>query len=82
MRFERSDVVCTMDEQNRLTPGAFTVGGSQRLVEHILDRWYEGGMPGRPEVSYFRVSTAQGGVYILRYAAIFDAWAVLLGQRA
>lgn len=77
MRFERSDVVCTEGDGGTRIPVAFTFSGRQLPVEDVIDRWHEGGTPGRPPVSYFKVSTTGGGMYILRYAVIFDAWAAV-----
>lgn len=78
MRFIRVDMITTvLDESRHLLPKAFTYNGLHREVTDILDRWYEGGSPGRPAVRYFKVRTGNGSVFILRHAAIFDAWAVL-----
>jgi hypothetical protein len=46
-------------------------------VEEILDRWYEGGLDAsKPEISYFKVRTSDGQVFLLRYLSLFDAWSV------
>ena len=58
-------------------PVAFTFRGRRWEVDQIVDRWYEGGLePGRPQVNYFRVKTAEGTVFLLRYVSLFDAWSV------
>lgn len=79
MRFKRVDLTTVLDESGHLLPQAFTWNGRERDVTEVLDRWYEGGSPGRPAVRYFKVRTRDGSVFILRHAAIFDAWAVLVG---
>jgi hypothetical protein len=79
VRFKRVDLTTVLDEYGHLFPRAFIWNGSRREVTDILDRWYEGGSPGRPAVRYFKVRTGDGSVFILRHAAIFGAWAVLEG---
>jgi hypothetical protein len=66
-----------LDEHGRLLPESFDFLGATRKVAEILDRWREGGSAGRPEISYFKVRTPDGKVFILRYVTLFDAWAVL-----
>jgi hypothetical protein len=48
-------------------------------IYDILDRWYEGGMdPDEPVIDYFKVKTADGNVFILRYEKEADAWSISL----
>jgi hypothetical protein len=42
-----------------------------------VDRWYEGGTPGHPELLIFKVRTREGHHYLLRYNALFDAWSTI-----
>jgi hypothetical protein len=58
-------------------PQSFLFRDRRLDVAEILDRWYEGGTPGRPPVSYFKVKTIDEGEFVLCYTTIFDAWAVL-----
>jgi hypothetical protein len=77
MPFERVHVECYSGYKANERPKAFTVGGCRREVAEILDRWCEGGIePGRPAVDYFKVRTAGGRVFLLRYVSLFDAWSV------
>jgi len=77
MRFQRLDVECTPDSHGHLMPRSFIFSGRRHNVAEILDRWYEGGIPGRPPVSYFKVKTTDDGEFVLSYTTIFNAWAVL-----
>lgn len=77
MRFKRVDMTTVLDQDGHLLPQTFMNNGLRREVTDILDRWYEGGSPGRPAVRYFKIRTGDGSVFILRHAVIFDAWAVL-----
>ena len=77
MRFQRLDVECTPDAHGHLMPRSFIFRGRRLDVSEILDRWYEGGTPGRPPVSYFKVKTIDDGEFVISYTAIFNAWAIL-----
>jgi hypothetical protein len=58
-------------------PLAFTWGGQRHEVAEVIDRWYEGGPAGRVQkLDYFKVRTAEGEEHLLRYNALFDAWAL------
>jgi len=58
-------------------PVAFTYQGRRREVSEIVDRWYEGDPDsGRPVIDYFKVRTADGKTYLLRYLSAFDAWSI------
>lgn len=74
MDFQRIAVFTVLDEQGGVLPESFTLRDRHVEVREVLDRWHEGGAPGRPEVRYFKVSDSYGRRFILRYAAVFDAW--------
>ncbi len=77
MRFEPVRVVCYSGSRADERPTAFIRRGWRVEIAEILDRWYEGGIdPGSPVVNYFRVRTADGEEYLLRYLSLFDAWSV------
>jgi hypothetical protein len=58
---------------------AFAHLGHRWEIQEIVDRWYEGGIdPTRPEVSYFKVKTFEGRIFILRYLSLFDSWSIKL----
>lgn len=57
----------------------FSWRNTQYQVNEILDRWYEGYIdPTRLPLRYFRVKTADGQTFIIRYHALFDAWSILV----
>lgn len=44
-------------------------------IIEILDRWYEGGQnPEFPVANYFKVSSANERIYILKHESIADKW--------
>ncbi len=44
-------------------------------VAEVLDRWYEGGLdPQSPRHDYFKVKTAGGEIFLIRYTPRFEAW--------
>jgi len=56
-------------------PVAFIFHGRRMEISDILDRWYDGGIdPQAPVIDYFKVKTADGNVFILRYETEADAW--------
>jgi len=58
-------------------PLAFVWQGRRHEVAEVIDRWYEGGRsPKDVKLDYFKVRTSEGAEHILRYNALFDAWAV------
>ena len=57
------------------TPRSFTVGGVRLVVEEILERWY-----GETH-SYFRVRTAGGERYVLRYHLDEGLWELVMQER-
>lgn len=63
------------DDMGKRIPASFVLGDQLLQVSEIIDRWYEGGAPGRPEIAYFKVNTHGKRQFIIRYAKAFDAWA-------
>jgi len=58
-------------------PAAFTFRDRRWEVQEIIDRWYEGSIDAsRPEISYFKVNTTEGRIFLLRYLSLFDSWSV------
>jgi len=77
MTYERIKVECYSGYKANERPVAFIFQGSRREVQEIIDRWYEGGPAANlPEIDYFKVRTADGQVFILRYQSLFDAWSI------
>jgi hypothetical protein len=74
MDFRRVTVCALPDEHGHELPVSFILEGMTVEVIQVLDRWYEGGTPGRPEVAYFKVAGCDGRRFILRHATLFDAW--------
>jgi hypothetical protein len=71
----RIEVECYSGHRASERPVAFTLGDRRFEVKEIVDRWYEGGLePGRPELHYFKIRTAEGQLFLLRYNAHLDAW--------
>ena len=67
MDFETISVESYSGYKANERPSAFIFRDTRKEVAEILDRWYEGGtQPGRPEVSYFKVKTTDGEVFLLR----------------
>jgi hypothetical protein len=77
MPYERIEVECYSGYRAHERPVAFTLENRRWEIVEIIDRWYEGGLrPSQPALDYFRVRTAEGRVFVLRYNSLFDAWAV------
>lgn len=77
MDYEPVHVECYSGHKANERPVAFTFHGRRREVSEIVDRWYEGGADStRPEISYFRVKTMDGQVFLLRYVSLFDSWSI------
>ncbi len=82
MNYERIQVTC-LDETSSERPISFVYRGRRLEIVEITDRWYEGGGSlCSPGLNYFRVRTDAEGEFILRYNALFDAWALLIPDRA
>lgn len=53
-----------------------TKDGVIEIIE-VVDRWYEAGVrPGSVVLNYFKVKGGDGKIYLLRYNALFDRWAM------
>ena len=77
MEFATIKVECYSGHKLNERPTAFTYEGLRWEIREIVDCWYEGGIdPARPEVSYFKVKTMGGSIYILRYLSLFDSWSI------
>jgi hypothetical protein len=62
-------------------PLSFRLRGQVHEVAEIVDRWHEGRPePGSPYLNYFKVRTAGGKEYLLRYNGLFDAWSVMVSD--
>jgi hypothetical protein len=73
------DVECYGGYKAHERPTAFTFQGRRLEVTDIIDHWYEGSpRSAGPSLDYFKVCTREGEVFILRYNALFDAWAMVL----
>lgn len=60
-------------------PLAFILNDRRHEITKILDRWYEGGLTGRDQkLDYFKVQTAKGLEFILRWNPLFEVWSVML----
>ena len=82
MIFEVVDVECYDGYKAHERPTAFTFEGRRREVAEVIDRWYEGSpQAGGTALDYFKVRTEEGEVFLLRYNALFDVWAVVLPGR-
>jgi hypothetical protein len=79
MPYEKIDVECYSGYKANERPVAFTYQKRRREVAEIVDRWYEGDVkPQNPDVSYFKVRTVEGEVFLLRYVSLFDAWSIVM----
>ena len=77
VKYEQIQVECYSGYKVNERPTAFTYQGCRWEISEILDRWYEGGLnAGCPATDYFKVRTADGQVFLLRYLSLFDAWSV------
>jgi len=82
MHYERIQVECYSGYKINERPVAFTYQGHRWEIQEIVDRWYEGDIdPTRLEISYFKVTTTEGRIFILRYLSLFDSWSIgIIGQ--
>ena len=77
MAYESIRVECYSGTRVNERPVAFTFREQRQEVSEIVDRWYEGGVdPCRPEISYFKVKTTGGDIFLLRYLSLFDSWSI------
>jgi hypothetical protein len=82
MDYERIQVECYSGYKINERPMAFTYQGHRWEIQGIVDRWHEGDIDAtRSEVSYFKVKTTEGRIFILRYLSLFDSWSIgIIGQ--
>ena len=81
MRWDLVSVECYSGYKANERPTAFTYQGWRSEVTEIVDRWYEGGIEAKqPEVSYFKVRTAEGNIFLLRYLSLFDSWSIRIDR--
>lgn len=79
MILERVDVACYGGYKAHERPRTFVFRGRRWEVAEIIDRWYEGSpQAGGPSLDYFKVRTREGTVFLLRYNALFDGWAIVI----
>jgi hypothetical protein len=77
MKLRKIQVECRGGHPRHDVPVAFLLGGRRYPVVEIIDQWFEGRTaPGKVELDYYKVRTDKGE-YILRYNALFDAWAII-----
>lgn len=77
--FKEIQVECYSGFKANERPVAFTYQGGRLAILEVTDRWYEGGLDsGRAVVDYFRVKTADGRTWLLRYQAETDSWLLCL----
>jgi len=82
MQLKDITVACYDGFKSAERPTGFACDGIEYVIVEILDRWYEGSVePGGPYLNYFKVRTADGGVHLLRYNGLFDAWALVVPDR-
>lgn len=81
--FVPAQVECYSGYKISERPVAFTFHGRRMEISEILDRWYEGGIDHQaPVIDYFKVKTADGSVFILRYEKEADEWSICRGERS
>jgi hypothetical protein len=77
MAYEAIQVECYSGYRVNEHPIAFTFWERRWEVREIVDRWYEGSIDAsRPEISYFKVRTTEGRIFLLRYLSLFDSWSI------
>jgi hypothetical protein len=75
--YEKIHVECHSGYRANERPIAFTYRNERLEIRDIMDRWYEGGRDAcREVIDYFKVRTADGEIYILRYLSAFDSWTI------
>ncbi|OEU47317.1 MAG: hypothetical protein BA861_00320 [Desulfobacterales bacterium S3730MH5] len=79
MVFEPIRVSCYEGYKANESPRSFEWAGKTIRITKIIDRWYDGSLDGRSDVSdYFKVQADDGSTYIIRYNRLFDNWAVMV----
>jgi hypothetical protein len=77
VNYEQVQVECYSGYKADERPTALTYQGRHREIAGILDRWYEGSLDAnRPKIDYFKVRTAEGEVFLLRYLSLSAVWSV------
>jgi len=79
-KYQAIQVECYSGFKANERPVAFTYQGERQEIQEIVDRWYHGDPDsGRTVINYFKVRTADGKVYLLRYQFDPDAWSLRIG---
>jgi len=77
MDYKSIQVDCYSGYRANERPIAFSYQEHRHEITETVDCWHEGSIdPTRPEIRYFKVKTGQGGIFILRYLSLFDAWSI------
>jgi len=77
--YKEIQVECYSGFKANERPVAFSYQGERREITEIVDRWYEGSPDSSgPVIDYFKVRTADGNVFFLRYQSGSDAWSLRL----
>jgi hypothetical protein len=73
--WEEIKVECYSGYKGEESPRAFIYLEKRYEISEILDRWYEGGLdPTALRHDYFKVKTAEGEVFLIRYTPRFQSW--------
>jgi hypothetical protein len=79
MQFEVIQVQCYAGYKSNERLVSFWFRGREYHVAEIIDRWYEGSAhSSMPMLDYFKVKTADGDRYIIRYNRLFDQWSLAI----
>jgi len=82
MEFERISVFTRDEYREAQEPYGFEWRNKRFDIALIVDRWYEGHLDSkRMPLRYFRVKTADGEIYILRYHELFRAWGIMVRRQ-
>jgi len=81
MKFIEIDVRAYSGHRVNERPLSFRFQRQDHEVAEIVDRWHEGRPePGSPYLNYFKVRTAGGEEYLLRYNGLFDVWSIMVSD--
>ena len=76
-KYQAIQVECYSGFKANERPVAFTYQGERQEIQEVVDRWYHGGLySSKPVINFFKVRTADGKVYLLRYQFDSDAWSL------
>lgn len=79
-KYQEIQVECYGGFKANERPVAFTYQGERQEIQEVVDRWYHGGLySSKPVINFFKVRTADGKVYLLRYQFDSDAWSLRIG---